>query len=35
MLEDIVFLFKFYVYDIDRGIRVNPHHDLIEINKKR
>ena len=30
-----VFIFKYYWYDtIDRGIRVNRHHGLVEINTK-
>jgi hypothetical protein len=30
-----VFLFKYYWYDtINRGIRVDPHHGLVEINTK-
>ena len=34
MSGDIVFLFKFYLYDINRGIRIDPHYGLVEINKK-
>jgi hypothetical protein len=31
--QNIVFLFKYYLYDnTNRGIRVDPHHDLVEIN---
>jgi hypothetical protein len=33
--QNIVFLFKCYWYDtIDRGIRVDPHYGLVEINSK-
>jgi len=33
--QNIVFLFKCYWYDTtDRGIRVDPHYDLVEINSK-
>jgi uncharacterized protein YcfL len=33
--QNIDFLFKWYWYDTtDRGIKVNSHHDLIEINTK-
>jgi len=33
--QNRVFLFKCYRYDtIDRGIRVDPHYDLVEINSK-
>jgi hypothetical protein len=33
--QNRVFLFKCYWYDtIDRGIRVDPHYDLVEINSK-
>lgn len=28
------FLFKYYWYNIDRGIRVDSHHGLVEINKR-
>jgi hypothetical protein len=32
---NIIFLFKWYWYDItDRGIRVDLHHCLVEINTK-
>jgi hypothetical protein len=26
-------LFKSYWYDINKGIKVDPHHDLVQINK--
>jgi len=33
--KNIVFLFKWYWYDsIDRWIKVDPHHSLVEINTK-
>jgi len=33
--QNIVFLFKCYWYDTtDKGIRVDPHYDLVEINSK-
>ena len=33
--QNIVFLFKYYWYDTtDRGIRVDPHYGLVEINSK-
>jgi len=33
--QDRVFLFKFYWYDTtNRKIKVDPHHDLVEINSK-
>jgi hypothetical protein len=31
--QDTMLLFKSYWYDINKGIKVDPHHDLVQINK--
>jgi hypothetical protein len=33
-LQDILVLFKYYWYDIDRGIKVNPYYGMVEIHKR-
>jgi hypothetical protein len=33
-VEHTIFLLKLYWYDIDRRIRIDPHHGLVKINKR-
>jgi hypothetical protein len=33
-LQDTLVLFKYYWYDTDKGIRVNPYHGMVEIHKR-